>query len=67
MSPQFKLTAVNLMPIIKVFVYSGVSAMIATAIAMLATAEVAPQYVLLVPIANTILYALKEFFTVRYE
>ena len=67
MSPKFELTAVNVMPIIKVFVYSGVSAMVVTAIAMLESAQVAPEYLLLVPIANTILFALKEFFTVRYE
>ena len=67
MSPQFKLTGVNLLPIAKVLVYSGLSAVAVAAIAMLESAEIAPQYVLLVPIVNSILYTLKEFFTVRYE
>jgi len=55
------------MPILKVLVYSGLSAVVVAAIAMLESAEIAPQYVLLVPIVNSILYTLKEFFTVRYE
>jgi len=67
MSPQFKLTAVNVMPILKVLVYSGLSAVVVAAIAMLESTEIAPQYVLLVPVVNSVLYALKEFFTVRVE
>ena len=66
MSPQFKLTAINVWPILKVFLYSAASAVVASAIVMLESAEVSPQFLLLVPVANTILYALKEFFTVRF-
>jgi len=65
MSPKYQITAVNVMPILKVLVYSGLSAVVVAAIAMLESAEIAPQYVLLVPIVNSILYTLKEFFTVR--
>jgi len=66
MSPQFTLTAINVWPIVKVFLYSAASAVITTAIVMLESAEVPAQFLLLVPVANTVLYALKEFFTVRF-
>jgi len=67
MSPKYQINEVNLMPILKVLVYSGLSAVVVAAIAILESAEIAPQYVLLVPIVNSVLYTLKEFFTVRYE
>jgi len=66
MSPQFKLTAINVWPILKVFLYSAASAVVASAIVMLESAEVSPQFLLLVPVANVVLYTLKEFFTVRF-
>lgn len=67
MSPKYQITRVNLIPIIKVLVYSGLSAAVVAAIAILESAVISPQYVLLVPVVNSILYTLKEFFTVRYE
>ena len=63
MSPKNTFTTANLLPILKVLLWSGLSAVVATAIVMLEGADVSGSYIFLVPVLNTALYALKEFIT----
>jgi len=65
MSKRYRLTKQNFWRIIKVLVYSGLSAMAVSAIALLKEVNVPDQWIWIVPIANTLLYTIKEFFTVQ--
>lgn len=64
-SPKNKLNEVNLVPILKVFMWSALSAIVATAIVMLDGLDATPELAIWIPIANTLLYAVKEFITSR--
>ena len=61
MSPKNTFTTANVLPILKVLLWSGLSAVVATAIVMLEGADVSGSYIFLVPVLNTVLYAFKEF------
>jgi hypothetical protein len=62
MSPKFSFNKENAIHTAKVFGWSFGSSLIALAIALLADVKVPEQYVLFVPIVNTLLVSLDQFF-----
>lgn len=63
MSKKYTLNRENLWKIFKVILWSGMAAVIASLIAVLKEIDIPAQWVWAVPIINTILYSLKEFFS----
>ena len=65
MSVQYKLDAEDGGKILKVVIYSGIAAGIASLIAIIPEVEVPIAWMWLVPIVNTALVAVKKFFENR--
>lgn len=63
MSEAFSFNRENAQKVLKVFIWTTASALVAMIISLVAVVEVAPQYLFIVPIVNTMLYALKEWVT----
>lgn len=63
MSKSFNLDKVELKNSTKVFLWSFGSALVVLLINIVANLDVPTEYLPLVPIVNTILYALKEYLT----
>ena len=61
MSERFNLDQDNLRRILKVFAWSTGSALVAMVIAIVAIVEVPVEYAVLIPLVNTMLYALMEW------
>lgn len=62
MSSRYTLNSTDGKAILKVIAYSGISAMIGTALVLLGDVEIPAQYMWAVPIINTALVAAKKFF-----
>jgi len=65
MSKRFQFNKENLKRVGKVILYSGISAAIVATIGVLKELDVPTEWVWAVTVSNTILYALKEFFTAQ--
>lgn len=61
MSGRFQLDSVAVKKILKVFGWTMASAIVALLISLMGVIELPGEYALVVPIVNTILYALAEF------
>lgn len=62
MSPKYTLDSMDYKKILQTLAYSGLSAIVAALIIVIQDTQFPPEYALLVPVINTILYALKKFF-----
>ena len=62
MSPKYTLNQIDYKKILQTLAFSGLSAIMAALIIIVADTEFSPEYAFLVPIINTILYAAKRFF-----
>ncbi len=62
MSPKYTLNELDWKKILQTLAYSGLSAIIAALIVILEGIEFPPEYLFIVPIINSILYAAKRFF-----
>jgi hypothetical protein len=61
MSERFSIDKENAKNIGKVFAWSAGSAFVAMLIALVGIVEVPVEYAVLIPLVNTVLYALKEW------
>jgi hypothetical protein len=61
MSERFSIDKENAKNIGKVFAWSAGSALVAMLIALVGIVEVPVEYAVLIPLVNTMLYALKEW------
>ena len=61
MSKKYSLSKEDSWDIIKVAIWSGVSAFVAAIIYAVQATDVPVEYAILVPIANSVLYAIKRF------
>lgn len=62
MSPKYTLNELDYKKILQTLAFSGLSAIFASLIIIVANTEFPPEWAFLVPVINTILYALKRFF-----
>jgi len=65
MSQRFSLDRPEAWRILKVFLWSTASALVAALISLVPALSFPPQYVFLVPIVNTVLVALHQFLSSR--
>lgn len=63
MSPRFTFNRENFNAVVRVFMWTVASALIAMFISFVGVIEFPPEYAIVVPLVNTILYALKEWVT----
>jgi hypothetical protein len=61
-SKQFSLDKADLLHLLKVVAYSGISAALAALAASLGDIDVPVKYAMLVPVVNTVLVSLQRFF-----
>lgn len=59
-SPQYKLNKEDLTSILKVVLWSGLSAMVGTLITVVNQLDVPAEYLFIVPIVNTVLVAVHK-------
>lgn len=62
MSPKFTLNELDWIKILQTVIYSGISSMIAALIVVVESIQFPPEYLFLVPVVNSILYAGMRFF-----
>ena len=60
-SIKFRLNKTDVLPILKVLGWSVASVVVACLISLVGKIEISPELSILIPIANTILYAIKKF------
>ena len=61
MSKRYTLTKQDGFDVLKVALWSGISAFVAALIYSIQATDIPAEYAILVPIANSILYAIKRF------
>ena len=62
MSPKHSLNELDYKKILQTLAFSGLSAIFAALIIVVADTEFPPEYAFIVPLINTILYAAKRYF-----
>jgi hypothetical protein len=63
MSKRFQLNKEDLIKILKVLGYSTASAVVGTLVVIIGDLDVAPQYLFLLPVVNSLLVSLQKFLT----
>lgn len=66
-SKRYRLNKQDLVKILQVILWSGVSAMLATAISLVQEIDIPMTYMVLVPVVNTTLYAAKKLVDQKSE
>jgi hypothetical protein len=62
MSPKYTLNELDWKKILQTLAYSGLSAILAALIVIVEGIEFPPEYLFIVPVINSVLYALQRFF-----
>jgi len=62
MSPKYTLNELDWKKISQTLAYSGLSAILAALIVIVEGIEFPPEYLFIVPVINSVLYALQRFF-----
>jgi hypothetical protein len=62
MSPKYSLNELDYKKILQTMIFAGASAIIGALILVVADTQFPPEYAVLVPLINTLLYGAKRFF-----